>query len=450
MILLPKSVRVYVATEPTNLRKSFEGLSNEVRTVLAADPISGQVFLFLNRRRTQVKLLLWTRGGCTVVHKRLERGRFTFPARVTPGTACVEIDAHELAMLLEGLVASRTRAAARWSPALTAPPNGAHPSSPTIGAARVEIGTRALGRRHGDALLGARVSDVASETATGTKELRGSVLDVLRDLLGDQPATPAVLEVVAKLVARNQELELLLAKPRTSKHPNERVAREQLDLFLDELRAASTAALAEANAKLEKTAKENEGRPDPAKPPKQPPVRRPPPAGLRRVDNPIPVPPSERPCPVRGKERVCIAHDKTEVIDFKPAEAFLRVDIKEILGCDDCDVELVRAPDGRQGRCGRRVRVDARREADRRQVRGRDAAVSPGPGARAARALDAQLVDVRPDHVGHRSASPDLAPPPRGRDRRDRDARRWHEPARARSRQPQGHRDRLALGQRRG
>jgi transposase len=122
VILLPRSVRIYVATAPANLRKSFEGLSNEVRTALAADPISGHVFLFLNRRRTQVKLLLWTRGGFTIVHKRLERGRFTFPARVSAEVARVEIDAHELAMLLEGLVASTTRGAARWSPALSALP----------------------------------------------------------------------------------------------------------------------------------------------------------------------------------------------------------------------------------------------------------------------------------------------------------------------------------------
>ena len=116
MILLPKSVRVYVATEPVSLRKSFEGLSNEVRAVLAGDPISGHVFLFLNRRRTQVKLLVWTRGGFTIVHKRLERGQFTFPARVTAEAASVEIDAHELAMLLEGLAASTQRSARRWSP----------------------------------------------------------------------------------------------------------------------------------------------------------------------------------------------------------------------------------------------------------------------------------------------------------------------------------------------
>jgi transposase len=120
VILLPSSVRIYVATQPVNLRKSFEGLSNEVRMVLAADPISGHVFIFLNRRRTQVKLLLWTRGGFTIVHKRLERGLFTFPARVAKcvGGSRVEVDAHELAMLLEGLTPGTTRAATRWSPLL--------------------------------------------------------------------------------------------------------------------------------------------------------------------------------------------------------------------------------------------------------------------------------------------------------------------------------------------
>ena len=120
MILLPESVRIYVATAPANLRKSFEGLSNEVRMALAADPLSGHVFLFLNRRRTQVKMLLWTRGGFTIVHKRLERGRFTFPDRVTPEASRVEIDAHELAMLLEGLAEAPSRAAARWRPPLAA------------------------------------------------------------------------------------------------------------------------------------------------------------------------------------------------------------------------------------------------------------------------------------------------------------------------------------------
>ncbi|MEO8698129.1 MAG: IS66 family insertion sequence element accessory protein TnpB [Acidimicrobiales bacterium] len=116
MILLPHAVRIYVATEPTNLRKSFEGLSNEVRSLLARDPLSGHLFLFLNRRRTQLKVLMWTRGGFTILHKRLERGHFAFARDVSPGVTNVEIAVHELSALLEGLVVSKARGADRWSP----------------------------------------------------------------------------------------------------------------------------------------------------------------------------------------------------------------------------------------------------------------------------------------------------------------------------------------------
>jgi transposase len=118
VIVLRGWVGIYVAAGPTNLRKSFEGLSNEVRTLLRADPLSGHLFLFLNRPRTQVKMIMWTRGGFTIVHKRLERGRFTFPSAVTSGAASIEVDAHELAMLLEGLALATQPSATRWEPAL--------------------------------------------------------------------------------------------------------------------------------------------------------------------------------------------------------------------------------------------------------------------------------------------------------------------------------------------
>lgn len=117
MIFVPRAVRVYFATAPVNLRKSFDGLSNEVRAVLVQDPLSGHVFVFLNKRRTQVKLLVWTRGGFTVVHKRLERGTFSFPEKVTGEATSVSIDAHELTMLLEGIEVRDARTKARWEPA---------------------------------------------------------------------------------------------------------------------------------------------------------------------------------------------------------------------------------------------------------------------------------------------------------------------------------------------
>lgn len=116
MIVVPRAVRVYIATTPVSLRKSFEGLSNEVRAVLARDPLSGHVFVFLNRRRNQVKLLVWTRGGYTIVHKRLERGQFLFASRVTSDAKSVELDVHELSMLLEGIDVTRAKTSARWEP----------------------------------------------------------------------------------------------------------------------------------------------------------------------------------------------------------------------------------------------------------------------------------------------------------------------------------------------
>jgi transposase len=116
VIFLPRAVRVYFATAPVNLRKSFDGLSNEVRSVLERDPLSGHVFVFVNRRKTQVKLLVWTRGGFTIVHKRLEQGTFTFPARVTNESRSVSIDVHELSMLLEGIDVKRARTSRRWEP----------------------------------------------------------------------------------------------------------------------------------------------------------------------------------------------------------------------------------------------------------------------------------------------------------------------------------------------
>lgn len=116
MILLPSAVRVYVATEPMNLRKSFEGLQNAVRCEIMKDPLSGHVFAFINRRKNQVKLLLWTRGGFTIVHKRLERGNFAFDFEAAASGKAVEFGADELAMLLEGVHAKGARRSHRFEP----------------------------------------------------------------------------------------------------------------------------------------------------------------------------------------------------------------------------------------------------------------------------------------------------------------------------------------------
>ena len=76
-MLMPEAqVRIWLYAPPTEMRKSFDGLSALVRQKLAEDPLSGQLFVFLNRRRTQLKILYFDRSGYCVWAKRLEQGEF--------------------------------------------------------------------------------------------------------------------------------------------------------------------------------------------------------------------------------------------------------------------------------------------------------------------------------------------------------------------------------------
>lgn len=105
MLSLPPSVRIFVATEPADMRKSFDGLGQLVREVFDADPLSGHLFVFANRRGDRVKLLYWDRDGYALWYKRLEEGRFTFPQRLgrQVGEHGLELAAAELAMVLDGV-----------------------------------------------------------------------------------------------------------------------------------------------------------------------------------------------------------------------------------------------------------------------------------------------------------------------------------------------------------
>jgi transposase len=84
------------------------------RSVIGADPLSGHVFVFLNRRRNRIKLLVWDRTGYVVVYKRLERGTFELPMRPLPGQRHVEVDTGELGLMLEGLDLRGARRRKRW------------------------------------------------------------------------------------------------------------------------------------------------------------------------------------------------------------------------------------------------------------------------------------------------------------------------------------------------
>jgi transposase len=113
MLTLPPTVKVFVATTPVDMRKGFDSLSIIVRDVLSADPLSGHMFIFVNVRANQVKVLLWDRTGYCIFHKRLARGCFHVP----PSTnGKVEMEAAELMLLLEGIDLRGARRRPRWAP----------------------------------------------------------------------------------------------------------------------------------------------------------------------------------------------------------------------------------------------------------------------------------------------------------------------------------------------
>jgi transposase len=114
MLTLPSSVRIYVAAEPVDLRRGFDGLAAATRSLIGADPLNGHLFVFLNRRRNRIKLLVWDRTGYLVLYKRLERGTFEIPTEPAFGCRHVEIDAGELGLMLEGLDLRDARRRKRW------------------------------------------------------------------------------------------------------------------------------------------------------------------------------------------------------------------------------------------------------------------------------------------------------------------------------------------------
>lgn len=116
MILnLPPSVRIYVCPAPTDMRKSFDGLSALVEHVLEQDPLSGHLFCFFNRRADRAKILWYDYSGYALFCKRLERGRFRVP-EAKPGERSVTMRAAELALILEGIDLRGAKHRRVWRP----------------------------------------------------------------------------------------------------------------------------------------------------------------------------------------------------------------------------------------------------------------------------------------------------------------------------------------------
>ena len=113
MLSLPPSIRVFLCTQPTDMRRSFDGLAAITEEVLRKNPFSGHLFVFRNRREDRVKVLWWDRGGYAIYYKRLEEGTFRIP---DSDGGPLEIDAADLSLILDGLELDDVPDRARFTP----------------------------------------------------------------------------------------------------------------------------------------------------------------------------------------------------------------------------------------------------------------------------------------------------------------------------------------------
>jgi transposase len=120
MFHIPRQMKIFVALEPVDMRRGFDGLSALVQQVLELDPLSGHMFLFRNRRRDRLKILFWDGDGYALFYKRLARGTFEFPVPEAPHSRSVEIRSSELSMLLDGIELRGRRRRPRYERSETA------------------------------------------------------------------------------------------------------------------------------------------------------------------------------------------------------------------------------------------------------------------------------------------------------------------------------------------
>lgn len=103
MLSFTGALKVFVSLEPSDMRKSFNGLSALVEEHLKANPYDGAMYLFTNKQRNRIKILFWDGTGLWVAAKRLEEGRFSWPSPSRPGQNKLSLTPEALAMLTDGI-----------------------------------------------------------------------------------------------------------------------------------------------------------------------------------------------------------------------------------------------------------------------------------------------------------------------------------------------------------
>jgi transposase len=114
MLNVAAGTRIFVATGATDMRKGFDGLCGVVTSTLQKDPLSGHLFLFVNRRRDKLKILYWDGDGLAIWYRRLEQGTFQMPT-VSEDKKTAEIRSDELTMLVRGIDYTNVKRRKRFS-----------------------------------------------------------------------------------------------------------------------------------------------------------------------------------------------------------------------------------------------------------------------------------------------------------------------------------------------
>jgi transposase len=100
--MIPSATRIFVCTECVDMRRSFDGLARCTQEIMEQDPSCGALFIFTGKRGNSLKAMWWDKSGYCILYKKLSRGAFRLPAAVGDAKS-VSIDAHELALILEGI-----------------------------------------------------------------------------------------------------------------------------------------------------------------------------------------------------------------------------------------------------------------------------------------------------------------------------------------------------------
>jgi len=114
VLSVSRAVKIYLYNDAADLRCGYDGLAAIVQNQMKDDPLSGALYLFLNRRRNRIKLLYWDDDGYVIWMKRLEVGSFELPRPTDSEVSHVRITASQLALILDGIELSSVRRRRRY------------------------------------------------------------------------------------------------------------------------------------------------------------------------------------------------------------------------------------------------------------------------------------------------------------------------------------------------